>query len=123
MKKVVLFVVALVALFSAFTGIALAASPQDIYNDYLADGKLDGTYTPAELRAYLGDATLDQYGDPALLTALDGIAQSMLNQGGGQTDGHSEFPFTGFQLALMALVVVALVGGGFGLRRLGRNRG
>jgi hypothetical protein len=119
MKKAILFAVLVVALFAAFSGIALAASPQDIYNDYLADGKLDGTYTPDELRAYLGDATLDQYGDPALLTALDGIAQDMLNDTGG---GHGEFPFTGFQLALMALVVVALIGGGFGLRRLGRNR-
>jgi hypothetical protein len=120
MKKVVLFAVALVALFAAFSGIAMAASPQDIYNDYVADGKLDGTYTADELRAFLSDATLDQYGDPAILTALDGIAQDMLND---QTGGdHGEFPFTGFQVALMALVVVVLVGGGFGLRRLGRDR-
>ena len=123
MKRVVLFAVALVALFAALSGIAYAASPQDIYNDYLADGKLDGNYTAAELRAYLSDATLDQYGDPALLTALDGIAQDMLadiNQGG---TGHDEFPFTGFQVVLMALAVAVLVAGGFGLRRLGRNRG
>jgi hypothetical protein len=120
MKRAVLFAILLVACFAAFTGIALAASPQDIYNDYLADGKLDGTYTPAELRAYLNDATLDQYGDPTVLTALDGLAQGILsntNQG-----GHDEFPFTGFQLVLMGLAVVALVGGGFTLRRLGRSR-
>ncbi len=122
MKKVVLLAVAVVALFAAISGVALAVSPQDIYNDYLADGKLDGNYTDDELRAYLGDATLDQYGDPALLTALDGIAQSMLGgaeQGGG---GHSEFPFTGFQVALMAIVVAILIAGGFGLRRLSRDR-
>jgi hypothetical protein len=121
MKKAVLLAVAVVALFVAFSGAVFAASPQDIYNDYLADGKLDGVYTDAELRAYLGDATLDQYGDPAILTALDGIAQNMLNDT-GDTGGHDEFPFTGFQLVLMALVVVALIGGGFGLRRLGRSR-
>lgn len=118
MKKAILFAIAVIALFVAFSGVAFAASPQDIYNDYIADGKLDGVYTDAELRAYLGDATLDQYGDPAILTALDGIAQNMLND----TNGHDEFPFTGAQLALVALVVLALVGGGFGLRRLGRGR-
>ena len=118
MKKAILFAVTLVAVLTVFTGIALAASPQDIYNDYLADGKLDGTYTDDELRAYLSDATLDQYGDPALLTALDGIAQGLLTDEGG----HGEFPFTGAQVALMGIAVVALVGAGFGLRRLGRNR-
>jgi hypothetical protein len=119
MKKAILFAVMVVALFATFTGIALAASPQDIYNDYIADGKLDGNYTPEELRAYLGDATLDQYGDPTILTALDGVAQSMLD---GAEQGHGEFPFTGFQVAMMVLVMVALIAGGFGLRRLSRNR-
>ncbi len=118
MKRAILFLVTVVVVLTAFTGIALAASPQDIYNDYVADGKLDGTYTDDELRAYLGDATLDQYGDPALLTALDGLAQDMLSD----TGGHDEFPFTGFQIALMAIVVAALIAGGFGLRRLGRSR-
>jgi hypothetical protein len=116
MKKAILLIVATVALFAAFSGIALAASPQDIYNDYLDNGKLDGTYTDAELRAYLSDATLDQYGDPAILTALDGLAQNMLEE------GHETFPFTGAQVGLMALVLVGLVGGGLGLRRLSRAR-
>ena len=120
MKKAILFAVTLVTLFSLFTGIALAASPQDIYNDYLADGKLDGNYTDDELRAYLGDATLDQYGDPALLTALDGVAQGILDKSGGD---HGEFPFTGFQVGLLGVAVLALIAGGLGLRRLSRNKG
>lgn len=117
MKKAVLLVVAVVTLFLALSGVALAASPQDIYNDYAADGKLDGTYTDAELRAYLGDATLDQYGDAATLTALDGVVQGLLNE------GREDFPFTGSQMGLMALALLALLGGGFGLRRLGCTRG
>jgi hypothetical protein len=115
MKKAILFAVAVVTLFVVFSGIALAASPQDIYNDYAAHGKLTQTYTDADLRAYLADATLDQYGDPAILTALDGIAQNQLS-------GRGTFPFTGVQVALLAVVAVGLVGGGVGLRRLSRAR-
>ena len=118
MKKAILFAAAVVTVLLTITGIAFAASPQDIYNDYATHGKLTQTYTPAELQAYLADATLDQYGDPAVLTALDGIAQKML-QGGGR----GTFPFTGAQIALIAIVAVALVGGGFGLRRLSRSKG
>jgi hypothetical protein len=116
MKKAILLVVAVVAVFLAISGVALAASPQDIYNDYAADGRLDGTYTDAELRAYLADATLDQYGDPAILTALDGVVQGILEEGRGT------FPFTGVQLSLIAFAMVALIGGGIGLRRLSRSR-
>ena len=115
MKKAILFAVAVVTLFVVFSGIALAASPQDIYNAYAAHGKLTQTYTDADLRAYLADATLDQYGDPAILTALDGIAQNQLS-------GRGTFPFTGVQVALLAVVAVGLVGGGVGLRRLSRAR-
>jgi hypothetical protein len=119
MKKAILLVVAVVTLVLALSGVALAASPQDIYNDYAADLKLDGTYTREELLAYLGDATLDQYGDPAILTALDGVARGILDAGQG---GRDNFPFTGAQVALMALAVLALLGGGAGLRLLSRSR-
>lgn len=119
MKKAILLAVAVVALVLALSGVALAASPQDIYNDYAADQKLDGTYTREELLAYLSDATLDQYGDPAILTALDGVARGLIDSSQG---GRDTFPFTGVQIALMAFAVVALLGGGVGLRLLGRSR-
>ncbi len=40
---------------------AFAASPQDICAD-LADGRLDGTYTAAELTSFLQDPTVQGYG-------------------------------------------------------------
>ncbi|OFW61963.1 MAG: hypothetical protein A2133_07150 [Actinobacteria bacterium RBG_16_64_13] len=115
MKKMVFFLLAVVCLVLALSSVALAATPQEIYNDYASDGSLDGTYTDAELQAYLDDAWLDQYGDPAILTALDAIVNGILS-------GHEEFPFTGAEVALMGLAVLALVGGGMGLRRLTRSR-
>jgi len=117
MKKTLLVIAFAAFLVLALTSVALAATPQDIYNDYAADQKLDGTYTNAELQAYLADATLDQYGDPAILTALDGIVRAKLSG-----DDHDEFPFTGAQVVLMAIAAMALIAGGVGLRRLARTR-
>ena len=116
MKRVLILVIAVGCLLLAWGGTAFAATSQDIYNDYAADGHLDGNYTDAELRAYLSDATLHQYGDQAIIDRLDTVTHTML------TSGHGSFPFTGAQLALMGLAALALVAAGFGLRRLGRAR-
>ena len=80
MKRRIWYGLTAILVFLAAVGLACAsqASPQDIYNDYAADGGIDGTYTTAELRSYLADATLDQYGDPAVLLALDTIVLGML---------------------------------------------
>ena len=115
MKKVLLLFGAVVLLVFALSGVALAATSQDIYDDYADNGKLDGTYTDTELRAYLADATLHQYGDPTVVAGLDQLVNEML--------GRDDFPFTGFQLGLMAAAAVALIGGGFTLRRATRRRG
>ena len=117
MKKTLLVIAFAAFLVLALTSVALAATPQDIYNDYAADQKLDGTYTEAEFRAYLADATLDEYGDQALLTVLDNLVKTKLGEG-----EHEEFPFTGAQIALIAIVVGGLIAGGVGLRRVARSR-
>jgi hypothetical protein len=116
MKRAAALVTAVLFLVLALSGVALAATAQEIYDDYMTDGKLDGNYTDAELQTYVGDATLRQYGDPTIVTSLDTVVSSML------TEERSNFPFTGAQLALMGTVVLALVGGGVGLRRLARSR-
>ena len=116
MKRVVILALAVVFVVLALSSVAQAATPQDIYKDYAADHKLDGTYTTAELQAVLGDAWLAQYGDPTILNALDGIVNDML------AEGHGQFPFTGAPLALVALITIGLVGAGVGIRRIGRSR-
>lgn len=122
MRKAVLFVV-LVALFVfALSGLALADeatfhTPQDIYNDFADNGKLDGPgapYTDEELLAYLNDATIHQYGDPTIIAELDQLVKELL--------GTDEFPVTGAQIALIVVVAVVLVAGGFVLRRMTRKR-
>jgi hypothetical protein len=102
------------AVLLALAGPALAATPQDIYNDYADNGKLDGTYTDEELQAYLDDAVIQQYGDPEVVAALNALVQQMLSQAGEE---RSTFPFTGAQMAAVAAGALALLGGGLILRR------
>jgi len=113
MKRAVALLVIAVVLVLTLSGAVLAATPQDIYDDYAADQKIDGTYTEAEWRAWLDNAYMHQYGHQPWVTALDNLARGVL-------EDRDEFPFTGAQLALMALGALALIGGGVGLRRLVR---
>lgn len=117
MGRVALIAITTLVLVLGLCGVALAATPQDIYADYLDNGQLDGTYTDAELRAYLGDALIDQYGDPDTVAELDALVTRLL-----QSD-DDEFPMTGAQLTFIGIGALALVGVGFGLRRVARSRG
>lgn len=114
MKKFFLFAGVALVVFFALTGIVLAATPQDIYNDYADNHTLNGTYTQAELQAYLNDATIHEYGNPTIVSDLDRVVNEMLNR--------NEFPFTGAQLALIAVIAVVLIAAGFTLRRLTRKK-
>lgn len=94
----------------AFSGVALAATWTDIYDDYAKDLKLDGKYTRAEFQAYLDNATNAQYPRP-LTQDLNTLVKTLLNKQRG------EFPFTGLEMTMLLLGAVVLVGGGFALRR------
>lgn len=107
-------VIVTAVLFLGLSGSAFAATPQDIYDDYNDNGKLDGTYTDAELRAYLNNATLHQYPpDATKIKSLDALVRGLLAS-------RDQFPFTGSEIALVAAGVVALLGIGLGLRRVSR---
>lgn len=111
-KKMILTVALALVVVLALGGVALAATPQDIYNDFADNGKLDGSYSKAELEAYLADATVHQYGDPYNLGVLDTLVKQML-----AAKTTTAFPFTGLEIALIAFGAVALLGGGLVLRR------
>jgi hypothetical protein len=97
------------------TGVAVAGyTPQDIYNDFYADGDLDNRYSDAELHAYLNDAQVHEYGDSSITSRLDEAVLDLVTR--------DVFPFTGFQLTMAGIVVVVLIGGGIALRRLSRPR-
>lgn len=109
---------------------ALAATPAEIARD-LADGKLDGTYTQAELTAFLRNAAAQGYEEPAVAVIpppTQGVAGAEQVRGGlaGEEairqQGEGVLPFTGVDLALMAAGGIALLGIGAAMRRVARDR-
>ena len=113
MTRIVIVIVLAAVIVFAVAGTALAASPQDIYNDYLAHGKLTQTYSTADLKAYLADAATQQYGSPSVVAGLDALVKDILGDRG-------VFPFTGFEMILGIGAAFVLVAGGLTRRRLGR---
>jgi len=113
-RRVVYLVLGALLLTFLLTTAAMAWTPQQIYDDFAQNGKLTRQYTDAELRAYLNDATIAGYADRVVKSRLDTTVMGLLNR--------STFPFTGFQLMIAGIVVVALVGGGVALRLLSRPR-
>lgn len=117
MKKTPLFallVLTLLILVFVFVPSALAATPQDIYDDYADNLKLDGTYTPEELEAYLNDPVIHQYGKPDIIDPLDNSVRQSLKD-------RPTFPFTGFQLLLVSAGAIVLIVVGVVLRRQTRR--
>jgi len=51
---------------------ALGATPQQVYDDMADNGRLDGTYTAADVRGALADAIVQGYGSPTVIAGLKG---------------------------------------------------
>ena len=117
MRRLVMLVVAVVVLTLALSGVALAASPQDVYDDYAQNGKLTGKYTQAELQAYLNDAAVHQYGAPGVVAELDAIVKDLIADM-REEEGREDFPFTGAPVLAGMMAAATLIGAGVGLRRL-----
>jgi cobalamin biosynthesis Mg chelatase CobN len=49
---------------------ALAASPAQIYSDYVSSGRLSCSYSRGDLEALLRSGSINQYGDPFTLARL-----------------------------------------------------
>jgi hypothetical protein len=95
---------------------AVAATPQQIYRDYADNGRLDHSYSKGDLKAALKYAAVQGY--PRV--GVQGAVQQALGAQAVKTSGG--LPFTGLDLALMAVGGVLLVGAGTTLRKLGHSR-
>jgi hypothetical protein len=81
---------ALLALVALLLLPALAsADPSDVYVDYASDGKLDCGHSRTDLEGLLTDASINEYGDPLLLTKLKIAVRRQLAVGCGQGGGGS----------------------------------
>lgn len=102
-----------VLLLVLLAGVAWAATPEEIYNDFAEDGVLDGDYTAAEIDAVFSDPVILQYGDQAVLDEL----RRVLSEEDPVVDERGVFPFTGAELLLILFGGVALVAVGILVRR------
>jgi hypothetical protein len=96
---------------------ALGATPQRIYRDYAAHGRLTQHYSRADLQRAQRDAALQGYPRVGVQGAIEQAlgAQAVTPRGGG-----GGLPFTGLDLALMAAGGAVLLAAGAGLRRVAR---
>ena len=106
---------------------ALAASPQQIYKDYADNGRLDGTYSRGDLQRALHDAVIQGYKPatsvaPAIKKKLSSPSSGVAGASLPAAKRQGTLPFTGFDLALMAVGGFSLLGLGAGLRRFARNK-
>lgn len=122
-------VVALVGLFAVSS--ALAASPGQIYADYADNGRLDGTYSRADLEAALENATLQGYQPSGTVGGMKAEIKQQIGKGApaGTQDQLAQtgtaggsLPFTGVDLALIVGGAMFLLVVGGGLRRVSRAR-
>jgi hypothetical protein len=109
------------AVVAMFTPTALAATPQQIYDDIAAHGKLTQHYSTSDLQAALRNATVQGYVKP---TVPQTIKKALGGQGASKTTSPSgsTLPFTGLDLGLIVGGGVGLLLIGFGMRRVGRAK-
>ena len=101
-------------------GVAAAATPRQIYNDWADNGRLDGVYSVRDLQSALSDATLQGYSPGGFSPA---VREEIRNSGTlGEAERAGSLPFTGLDLALLAGGAFGLVLIGGGLRRLGKAK-
>ena len=108
---------------------ALGATPQQIYKDYADNGRLDQSYSSADLKRALKDAVLQGYPEqtsgaglaPTIKKKLSsGVAASPKSLPAAKQAGA--LPFTGLDLALMVTGGLGLLMLGAGLRRFARSK-
>jgi len=123
----------------ALAGSAVAATPGQIYADAADNGKLDKSYSAADLARYKHDATVSGYGNKAVKIVI----QPKMTPKPKQTTpvqqavspakttpapqvfkppSRSALPFTGSELATFVALGVALLAGGFLLRMMAGRR-
>lgn len=108
---------------------AVTATPDDIARD-LADGRLDGTYTRAELSAFVKNATVQAYPQPGVAGAEKVVTRpqpASRGRAGAErvlqpARPGGALPFTGIDLVLMTAGGAGLLALGAAMRRVARNR-
>ena len=115
----------------------LAASPQQIYNDYADNGRLDGKYSQQDLERALNNAVVQAYGKGSQGGLKPAVEKQQNNNNNKNNNNNSNaggnagaavvksgggLPFTGLDLSLMLIGAIGLVMLGAAFRRVARQR-
>jgi hypothetical protein len=122
----------------ALAGTAAAATPGQIYADAADNGKLDKSYSAADLARYKHDATVAGYGNKVVKIVIQHklapaqklkppVKQAIAPQKTPPPPQvfkppRSALPFTGSELATFVALGIALLAGGFLLRMMTGRR-
>ena len=121
------FIVPLVALALCVMPAAAIASSggstQAIVKDVAKDGKVDGHYTSAQLKAALASPLLKQYGGQGAVESVLTTSQpkTTTTTPAPATGTGGNLPFTGADVFLFVAVGGGLLAAGLVLRRIGRR--
>ncbi len=118
------FILPLVALaLCVMPAVALASSggtTQAIVKDVAKDGKVDGHYTNAQLKAALKSPLLKQYGGQGAVESVITHVKPKVTAKPATGVAHN-LPFTGSDVFLFVVVGGGLLAAGLVLRRFGRR--
>jgi hypothetical protein len=135
MRKLTVLAGAFAAAMLIAVPVGSAATPQQIYRDYADNGHLDGHYSKSDLQRALKDAVIQGYTPSGGGGANPAVKQKNSGGGGGGGAGGVQggtattppvkstggLPFTGLDLALIAIGAMLLLAFGAGLRRFARR--
>ena len=131
MRKRLIMLVAVLAIAITVPVSAFAADATPVIKDVAKDGRVDGTYTKAQLDAALKSPLLKQYAGTGAVEAVTSKKAAPAKSTSGQkqvssasppaTGTTSKLPFTGLEALLFGGIGLGLAGAGGILRRLGRD--
>lgn len=131
MRKPLVALVATMALAVAVPAPAVAADATPVITDVAKDGRVDGSYSAAQLAAALKSPLLKQYGGQAGVEAVTTTKAKPAKTTSGQsqaastappaTGNASKLPFTGLEALLLGGIGAGVAGVGAVMRRLGRD--
>ena len=123
--RTIRFILPLVALaLCVMPAAALASSggtTSAIVSDVAKDGKVDGHYTSAQLKAALNSPLLRQYGGQGAVESVLTKSKPATTAAAPATGPADDLPFTGADVFLFVIVGGGLLAAGLVLRRFGRR--
>lgn len=120
--RLVTGVLVLVALVLVMASSAVAATPRAIYMDLADNGRLDKSYSAAEMKAFLADTTVQGYSNPVVAGVSPAASNANGAAGVAAVNQSGALPFTGAQLSIFVIIGAALLAAGLLLRATGRKK-